>query len=73
MTWTQIGRVSIACMVWGKNWAKNGNGDNGFSFDSIVIYGITVIGGTGMGLMFSSTIIALQAAVETKDIGKCSF
>ncbi|CDH61531.1 tetracycline efflux protein [Lichtheimia corymbifera JMRC:FSU:9682] len=33
-----------------------------------MVYGITVIGGTGMGLMFSSTIIALQAAVETKDI-----
>ncbi|KAI7885738.1 MFS general substrate transporter [Lichtheimia hyalospora FSU 10163] len=33
-----------------------------------MIYGITVIGGTGMGLMFSSTIIALQAAVEPKDI-----
>ncbi|KAI9317564.1 major facilitator superfamily domain-containing protein [Dichotomocladium elegans] len=32
------------------------------------IYGITVIGGCGMGLMFSSTIIGLQAAVEPNDI-----
>ncbi|KAI8330877.1 major facilitator superfamily domain-containing protein [Chlamydoabsidia padenii] len=33
-----------------------------------MIYGITVIGGFGMGLMFSSTIISLQAAVERTDI-----
>ncbi|CAO3652066.1 unnamed protein product [Cunninghamella blakesleeana] len=38
--------------------------DTGFP----MIYGITVIGGVGMGLMFSSTIIAIQAAVEPKDI-----
>lgn len=34
------------------------------------IYGITVVGGLGMGCMFSSTIISLQAAVEPKDICK---
>ncbi|KAI8140962.1 major facilitator superfamily domain-containing protein [Fennellomyces sp. T-0311] len=33
-----------------------------------MIYGITVIGGTGMGLFFTSGIIAVQAAVETRDI-----
>ena len=65
--WIQIGQVSSACVG-----IRNGHVKNGFSFDSIVIYGITVIGGTGMGLMFSSTIIALQAAVEPKDIGMCS-
>ncbi|CEP16105.1 hypothetical protein [Parasitella parasitica] len=32
------------------------------------IYGITVIGGAGLGCLFSSTIIALQASVEPKDI-----
>ncbi|CAO3636332.1 unnamed protein product [Mucor fragilis] len=32
------------------------------------IYGITIIGGAGLGFLFSSTIIALQASVEPKDI-----
>ncbi|KAG2231343.1 hypothetical protein INT48_006555 [Thamnidium elegans] len=32
------------------------------------IYGVTVIGGAGLGCLFSSTIIALQASVEPKDI-----
>ncbi|GAA5798020.1 hypothetical protein HPULCUR_003418 [Helicostylum pulchrum] len=32
------------------------------------IYGVTVIGGIGLGCLFSSTIIALQASVEPKDI-----
>ncbi|ORX55145.1 MFS general substrate transporter [Hesseltinella vesiculosa] len=32
------------------------------------IYGLTVIGGCGMGLIFSSTIIGLQASVSPKDI-----
>ncbi|KAI9351882.1 major facilitator superfamily domain-containing protein [Pilaira anomala] len=32
------------------------------------IYGFTVVGGIGMGLMFSSAIIALQACAEPKDI-----
>ncbi|KAG2192966.1 hypothetical protein INT47_005692 [Mucor saturninus] len=32
------------------------------------IYGITVIGGAGLGCLFSSCIIALQASVEPKDI-----
>ncbi|KAL7323511.1 hypothetical protein PS15p_211397 [Mucor circinelloides] len=32
------------------------------------IYGITIIGGAGLGCLFSSTIIALQASVEPKDI-----
>ncbi|KAI8074951.1 major facilitator superfamily domain-containing protein [Gongronella butleri] len=32
------------------------------------IYGITCVGGIGMGLIFSSTIIALQAAADRKDI-----
>ncbi|KAI9272045.1 major facilitator superfamily domain-containing protein [Helicostylum pulchrum] len=34
-----------------------------------MIYGCTVIGGTGMGFMFSSAIIALQACAEPKDLG----
>lgn len=55
--------------VWGKDWIRNGNVKSGFLLLLLVIYGITVIGGTGMGLMFSSTIIALQAAVEKQDIG----
>ncbi|KAI9495948.1 major facilitator superfamily domain-containing protein [Zychaea mexicana] len=33
-----------------------------------MIYGFTVIGGAGMGLLFSSTIIAIQAAAEPRDI-----
>ncbi|KAI8097268.1 major facilitator superfamily domain-containing protein [Halteromyces radiatus] len=36
--------------------------------DFSMIYGITVVGGLGIGCMFSSTIIGLQAAVEPKDI-----
>ncbi|KAL0084765.1 major facilitator superfamily domain-containing protein [Phycomyces blakesleeanus] len=32
------------------------------------IYGFTVIGGGGLGLLFSSTIIGLQASVEARDI-----
>ncbi|OBZ85304.1 putative MFS-type transporter C16A3.17c [Choanephora cucurbitarum] len=32
------------------------------------IYGYTVIGGAGLGLMFSSAIIALQASSEPRDI-----
>ncbi|KAI8646263.1 major facilitator superfamily domain-containing protein [Parasitella parasitica] len=32
------------------------------------IYGITVIGGSGLGFMFSSAIIALQASAEPRDI-----
>lgn len=32
------------------------------------IYGFTVIGGAGLGFMFSSAIIALQASCEPKDI-----
>ena len=35
-----------------------------------MIYGFTVIGGAGMGLNFSSTIIAIQAAAEPRDVGK---
>ncbi|CAO3595224.1 unnamed protein product [Absidia cylindrospora] len=38
------------------------------STDFSEIYGLTVIGGLGMGCLFSSTIISLQAAVEPKDI-----
>ncbi|GAN05514.1 MFS general substrate transporter [Mucor ambiguus] len=34
----------------------------------VEIYGITIIGGAGLGCLFSSTIIALQASVEPKDI-----
>ncbi|KAI7858692.1 major facilitator superfamily domain-containing protein [Circinella umbellata] len=33
-----------------------------------MIYGFTVIGGAGMGLNFSSTIIAIQAAAESRDV-----
>ncbi|KAG2221339.1 hypothetical protein INT45_014023 [Circinella minor] len=33
-----------------------------------MIYGFTVIGGAGMGLNFSSTIIAIQAAAEPRDV-----
>ncbi|KAI8137956.1 major facilitator superfamily domain-containing protein [Fennellomyces sp. T-0311] len=33
-----------------------------------MIYGITVIGGAGMGCLFSSTIIAIQAAAEPRDV-----
>lgn len=32
------------------------------------IYGITIVGSLGLGCLFSSTIIALQASVEPKDI-----
>ncbi|KAI7907864.1 major facilitator superfamily domain-containing protein [Cokeromyces recurvatus] len=32
------------------------------------VYGITIIGSGGLGCLFSSTIIALQASVEKKDI-----
>ncbi|KAG0950824.1 hypothetical protein G6F57_000172 [Rhizopus arrhizus] len=32
------------------------------------IYGITIIGSLGLGFLFSPTIIALQAAVDVKDI-----
>jgi hypothetical protein len=32
------------------------------------VYGITVIGGAGLGCMFSSAIIALQASAEPRDI-----
>lgn len=32
------------------------------------VYGFTVIGGAGMGCMFSSAIIALQASAEPRDI-----
>ncbi|KAL0141946.1 major facilitator superfamily domain-containing protein [Mucor lusitanicus] len=32
------------------------------------VYGFTVIGGTGLGCMFSSAIIALQASAEPRDI-----
>ncbi|KAI8973361.1 major facilitator superfamily domain-containing protein [Mycotypha africana] len=32
------------------------------------VYGITIIAGFGLGFLFSSTIIALQASVEPKDI-----
>ncbi|KAI7857697.1 major facilitator superfamily domain-containing protein [Circinella umbellata] len=32
------------------------------------IYGFTVIGGAGIGMTFSSTIIAIQAAAEPRDI-----
>ncbi|KAL0089330.1 major facilitator superfamily domain-containing protein [Phycomyces blakesleeanus] len=32
------------------------------------VYGFTIIGGLGMGCMFASSVIALQAAVEKKDI-----
>ena len=34
------------------------------------IYGFTVVGGAGIGLTFSSTIIAIQAAAEPRDIGE---
>ncbi|CAO3652082.1 unnamed protein product [Cunninghamella blakesleeana] len=40
------------------------NVDTSFS----MIYGITVIGGAGMGMLFSSTIIAIQSPVDRKDI-----
>lgn len=40
-----------------------------FTLANVEIYGITIIGGAGLGCLFSSTIIALQASVEPKDIG----
>ncbi|CAO3651421.1 unnamed protein product [Cunninghamella echinulata] len=36
--------------------------------DFSMIYGITVLSGVGMGMIFSSTIIAIQASAEPKDI-----
>ncbi|KAG0178038.1 hypothetical protein DFQ28_004588 [Apophysomyces sp. BC1034] len=33
-----------------------------------MVYGITVVGGAGLGLLFSSNVIALQASVELRDI-----
>ncbi|KAI8140963.1 major facilitator superfamily domain-containing protein [Fennellomyces sp. T-0311] len=33
-----------------------------------MIYGITVVGGLGMGLIFTASVIALQSAVEGRDI-----
>lgn len=38
----------------------------------LVIYGLTVLLGAGQGAVFSGTFIAMQAAVEPRDIGKCS-
>lgn len=36
--------------------------------EALEIYGITVVGGLAMGCLFPSTIIALQAAVELRDV-----